>query len=64
MKFGLIPINIGIESLDQMVGLAQLAESSGFESVWTFEHVIIPVDYESKYPYNDSGKMGASPSPV
>jgi len=61
MKFGLIPVNIGIQSMEQMTGLAQLAEGSGFESVWTFEHVIIPVDYHSKYPYNDSGKMGVTP---
>ncbi len=62
MKFGLIPVNIGIESLEQMVGLAQLAEASGVESVWTFEHVIVPMDYQSKYPYNPSGKMGADPA--
>lgn len=62
MKFGLIPVNIGVESLEQMVGLAQLAEASGFESVWTFEHVIVPMDYQSKYPYNPSGKMGADPA--
>jgi probable F420-dependent oxidoreductase len=61
MKIGLIPVNIGIESAEQMVGLAQLAEASGYESVWTFEHVIIPLDYASKYPYNDSGKMGGDP---
>ena len=63
MKFGLIPVNIGVQP-DQMVGLAQLAEGSGFESVWTFEHVIVPVDYESKYPYNDSGKMGGPPETI
>ncbi len=61
MKFGLIPVNIGVESVDQMVGLAQLAEHAGYESVWTFEHVIVPLDYESKYPYDASGKMGAAP---
>ncbi len=61
MKFGLIPVNIGVQNLEQMVGLAQLAEGSGFESVWTFEHVIVPVDYQSKYPYDSSGKMGAAP---
>lgn len=61
MKFGLIPVNIGVQNLEQMVGLAQLAESSGFESVWTFEHVLVPVDYQSKYPYDSSGKMGAAP---
>ena len=58
MKFGIVPINVGFTDLEHMVGLAQLAESSGFESVWTFEHVVVPVEYESKYPYNAEGKMG------
>ena len=61
MKVGLIPVNIGVSSLEQVTGIAQLAESAGFESVWTFEHVIVPLDYESKYPYSGSGKMGATP---
>ena len=58
MKIGLIPINIRMESLENLVGLAQFVESRGFESVWTFEHVMVPVEYESKYPYNKEGKMG------
>ncbi len=61
MKFGLIPVNIGVQSIDQMVGIARHAEASGFESVWTFEHAIVPIDYQSKYPYNPSGKMGVAP---
>ncbi|SVD42852.1 uncharacterized protein METZ01_LOCUS395706, partial [marine metagenome] len=61
MKVGIIPINIGVQAGEQIVQIAQLAEGLGYESVWTFEHVIVPVDYESKYPYNDSGKMGAPP---
>jgi probable F420-dependent oxidoreductase len=61
MKFGLIPVNIGIDNAEQMIGVAQLAESVGFESLWTFEHVIVPVDYKSKYPYSPTGKMGAAP---
>jgi probable F420-dependent oxidoreductase len=61
MKVGLIPVNMGVENVDQMIAIAQKAESVGIESVWTFEHVILPVDYESKYPYNPSGKMGAPP---
>ena len=47
MKIGVIPVNIGVQSAAQMVQLAQLAESLGYESVWTFEHVVIPIDYES-----------------
>ncbi len=61
MKFGIIPVNIGVQSAQQMVNLAQLAESVGIESVWTFEHVIVPIEYQSKYPYAESGKMGADP---
>lgn len=61
MKFGLVPINVGVKSVDQLIGISQLAESVGMESVWTFEHVIVPEDYASKYPYSADGKMGARP---
>jgi len=61
MKIGLIPVNVGIKSVDQMVGLAQYAESIGVESAWTFEHAMVPLDYASKYPYSPNGKMGAKP---
>ena len=61
MKIGLIPVNIGVSTAAEVVGLARLAEDSGFESVWTFEHVVVPLEYESKYPYDASGKMGATP---
>jgi probable F420-dependent oxidoreductase len=33
----------------------------GIESAWTFEHVMVPEDYASKYPYSADGKMGARP---
>lgn len=61
MKLGLIPVNIGITDPAMMIGMAQKAEALGYESLWTFEHVIVPVNYESKYPYNKSGNMGAAP---
>jgi probable F420-dependent oxidoreductase len=61
MKFGLIPVNVAVPNAAGMVGLAQLAEGVGFESVWTFEHAIVPMDYSSKYPYSADGKMGVTP---
>ena len=61
MKVGIIPINIGVQSPAQIVQTAQLIESLGYESAWTFEHVIVPVSYDSKYAYNKSGNMGAAP---
>ena len=61
MKFALIPVNVGVSSVEQMIGMAQAAENAGVESVWTFEHVIVPNDYSSKYPYSPNGKMGTTP---
>ncbi len=61
MKFGLVPINIGVAAPEQMITTARAAEEAGFESVWTFEHVIVPLDYQSKYPYDKTGKMAAAP---
>ncbi|MEM7469620.1 MAG: LLM class F420-dependent oxidoreductase [Pseudomonadota bacterium] len=58
MKFGLIPINVGVTAPEQIIGTVQTAEAAGFESVWTFEHVMLPVDNKSRYPYNESGDLG------
>jgi probable F420-dependent oxidoreductase len=61
MKIGLVPVNVGVPNVEAMVGLAQKAEEVGLESVWTFEHAIVPNDYSSKYPYSADGKMGVTP---
>ena len=61
MKVGLIPVNIGVSGLEPMLALAEKAEQVGIESLWTFEHVVVPVDYKSKYPYSADGKMGVTP---
>lgn len=34
-----------------MADMAQAAEAAGYSSVWVSEHMVIPVDYESQYPY-------------
>src|SRR5690606_852671 len=64
MKFGIIPINVGLDDPAIITRLALHAEAAGLESVWTFEHVVVPVDYASRYPYHSSGKMGASAETV
>lgn len=61
MKIGLIPINIGHASIEPMLEFARRAEQVGVESVWTFEHVLVPIDYASRYPYSPTGKMGIPP---
>ncbi len=44
------------------VEAARAAEATGFESMWTVEHVVYPDDYASPYPYSPDGKMPARPS--
>ncbi len=62
MKIGIVSINVGGPSTaENMVKVAQHAEAAGIESLWTFEHVVVPTDYESTYPYARSGKMGIPP---
>jgi probable F420-dependent oxidoreductase len=58
MKFGLMFVNSGpFSNHDLLAHLAQTAERCGFESLWTVEHVVIPKDYQSPYPYSKSGKI-------
>jgi hypothetical protein len=45
---------------EQIITTVQTAEAAGFESAWTFEHAMTPVDNKSKYPYNESGELGVS----
>jgi len=62
MKIGIVAINVGgPETAERMIETVQHAESAGIESVWTFEHVIVPTEYASVYPYAKSGKMPIAP---
>ena len=58
MKFGLMYANAGPFAYPEgLTNLARTAEEAGVESLWTVEHVVIPVGYKSIYPYNPSGKI-------
>ncbi|HVN83319.1 MAG TPA: LLM class F420-dependent oxidoreductase [Candidatus Binatia bacterium] len=60
MKFGLLYVNVGPFAFPEMLThLATTAERVGVESIWAVEHVVVPVGYQSKYPYDPSGKMPA-----
>lgn len=58
MKFGIMFANTGpYVRPEHATRLAQLAEEVGFESLWTVEHVVLPAEYESPYPYSRDGKI-------
>lgn len=58
MKFGVMFANTGHgSSAEGATAIAKAAEDGGFNTLWTVEHVLVPSGYESKYPYDPSGKM-------
>lgn len=58
MKFGIVFANTGPAARGEYAaGFARAAEASGFESMWTVEHVVVPAGYESSYPYSPDGRM-------
>jgi probable F420-dependent oxidoreductase len=58
MKFATFMMQTQPSSL---AAVARKAEELGFESLWIPEHIILPVQYKSPYPYSSSGRMPAPP---
>jgi probable F420-dependent oxidoreductase len=58
MKFGLTHANIGRFVRPETASeLARAAETAGFESLWTVEHVVLPTEYEPLYPETPDGRL-------
>jgi probable F420-dependent oxidoreductase len=57
MKFGTF-----ITSMrpDKIAANLRKAEEAGYESAWIGEHLIMPVNYQSKYPYTPDGRFPAA----
>ena len=66
MRFGIAFANTGpMAEPAAAAAFASTAESAGFESIWTVEHVVVPTEYSSPYPYSPTGKMpGSVDSPI
>ena len=62
MKIGfMLPMFGKLATSKIVVEMAQLAENRGFESVWTNDHVIMPTQIDTPYPYSKSGDYIADP---
>ena len=58
MRFGIAFANTGpFATPDGAAAMAEAAEQAGFDSLWTVEHVVVPKQYASVYPYSPNGKM-------
>lgn len=47
----------GSSEPDHALQLAQSAEDLGFDSLWAVQHVAMPIEHASKYPYSSSGSV-------
>jgi probable F420-dependent oxidoreductase len=58
MKIGIGFANSSVFARPEMAAaMGELSEANGIESLWTVEHVVIPRDYASTYPYNSAGRV-------
>lgn len=66
MKFGIMFANVGPMALPEgAAAIGRFAEESGFESIWTVEHTVVPAGYQSTYPYSPDGRMpGTEDAPI
>ncbi|NDU79172.1 LLM class flavin-dependent oxidoreductase, partial [Actinomadura sp. DSM 109109] len=63
MRFGIAFANTGpFATPDGAAAMAGAAEQAGFDSLWTVEHVVVPKQYASVYPYAPNGKMPGAES--
>jgi probable F420-dependent oxidoreductase len=61
MKFGLaFASGVGIDQ-ESALDICRHAEEAGFESLWGGEHVVLPSQIDSRYPYTADGKIPAEP---
>lgn len=58
MKFG---INLAFMRAERRADVARVAEEAGFESVWMPDHLVLPTEIGSRYPYSATGQAPLPP---
>ena len=62
MEFGVsLPSRGAMTTTDNLRLLAQHAETVGLDSIWVSDHIIVPQQIESFYPYDPNGAFPAAP---
>lgn len=64
MKLGMFPRygpGANVTSPRWLAEWAPIVEAAGVESIWVAEHLVLPVEFDSPYPYSASGKIAFSP---
>ncbi|MGE3537209.1 MAG: LLM class F420-dependent oxidoreductase [Candidatus Tectimicrobiota bacterium] len=63
MSIGCVYPNRGaMATPEQLVRFGQQAEALGFSTIWTSDHIVLPTEVRSPYPYHPSGQMPFVPT--
>jgi probable F420-dependent oxidoreductase len=63
MDFGCVFPNRGpMATLTNLARFAERAETLGYDTVWFSDHIVIPTEVKSFYPYDPSGRMDVNPA--
>lgn len=63
MDFGCVFPNRGPMATPANLGrFAEKAEALGYDTVWFSDHIVIPTEVKSFYPYDPSGRMAFNPA--
>jgi probable F420-dependent oxidoreductase len=61
MQVGVVLLRSVTASPNDLTSLAQTIERLGFHSIWVTEHIAIPVEIRSRYPYSEDGRPSFGP---
>jgi probable F420-dependent oxidoreductase len=62
MEFGVHLLGLGRRAaVADIITAAKAAEDLGYHSVWTNDHVLVPTQHGSKYPYSADGRPSFTP---
>src|SRR5207249_4332245 len=66
MHYGVVLPHVGPyareQAVDRLQTVAQQAEALGFRSLWVGDHIVLPTQLTSKYPYHPEGKFPLDPA--
>ena len=63
IQFGYhLPIWGPAATRETLIAAARHVESLGFDSVWASDHIVIPFEIRSRYPYNATGDFPLPPT--
>ncbi|HJY80111.1 MAG TPA: LLM class flavin-dependent oxidoreductase, partial [Candidatus Binatia bacterium] len=66
MDYGVVLPHVGPHARERVVErlqtVARQAETLGYRSLWVADHIVLPTQLVSKYPYHPEGKFPIDPA--